>query len=83
LKVFFETGNQAGIDPSHAHKLSAMLRQLDASEGVQDMDLPGWMLHPLQGRLQGHFALRVSGNWRLIFRFDDINAVQVDYRDYH
>ncbi len=47
------------------------------------MNLPGWKLHPLKGSLAGHWAVSVSGNWRLTFRFDGTDAVLVDYQDYH
>ena len=47
------------------------------------MDIPGFRLHPLKGRMQGHFAVSVSSNWRVTFRFDDGHAVDVDYVDYH
>ena len=47
------------------------------------MDLPGFQLHPLAGELRGHFAVSVSGNWRVTFRFENGHAVDVDYTDYH
>ena len=47
------------------------------------MNLPGFRLHALKGDLEGHFAVAVSGNWRVTFRFDDGQAVDVDYTDYH
>ena len=47
------------------------------------MDIPGFRLHPLKGRKRGHYAVSVSGNWRVTFRFEDGNAVDVDYLDYH
>ena len=47
------------------------------------MNLPGWKLHPLKGELAGFWSVWVSGNWRLIFRFEDGDAILVDYRDYH
>ncbi len=47
------------------------------------MDLPGFRLHPLKGELTGHHAVRVSGNWRVTFRFEEGQAVDVDYVDYH
>jgi toxin HigB-1 len=51
---------------------------------VQGMNLPGWRLHPLTGRaLQGHFSVWVSGNWRMMFRFEGTDALLVNYRDYH
>lgn len=83
LKAFFEQGTVAGIQPVHAPRLSAMLRRLDVTAGPQGMNLPGWNLHPLKGDLKGHFAVQVSGNWRMTFMFDDGDAVLVDYQDYH
>ena len=47
------------------------------------MNVPGWRLHPLVGSLAGHYSVFVNGNWRLTFRFDDGDAVLVDYQDYH
>ena len=47
------------------------------------MDIPGFRLHPLKGRMRGHHAVSVTGNWRVTFRFEDGNAVDVDYLDYH
>lgn len=47
------------------------------------MNVPGWGLHPLTGKLAGHYAVTVNGNWRLIFAFEGENATLVDYRDYH
>jgi proteic killer suppression protein len=45
--------------------------------------IPGWNLHPLQGELAGHWAVKVNGNWRMTFRFEDLDAILADYRDYH
>jgi len=47
------------------------------------MNAPGWKLHPLAGELKGHWAVSVSGNWRLTFAFEGEDAVLVDYQDYH
>lgn len=83
IKLFFEKGSTAGIQVSHAPKLAAMLRRLNAARTAKDMNLPGWGLHPLKGDLRGHFSVWVSGNWRLTFRFDGEDAELVDYQDYH
>ncbi len=83
LKLFFETGRKAGIQPHHAAKLARQLARLNAARGPDDMNLPGWRLHPLVGDLAGHFSVTVSGNWRLTFRFESEHAVLVDYQDYH
>lgn len=83
LKKFFLTGNKAGIQPQHGGKLRRQLARLDAGRSPQDMDLPGWKLHPLKGSLAGHWAVWVDQNWRLTFVFEGEDAVLVDYQDYH
>ncbi len=67
----------------HVQKLRDILAVLDRSRGPEDMNLPGFRLHPLKGELKDHYAVTVSGNWRVTFRFEDGHAVDVDYVDYH
>ena len=69
--------------PSHVEKLRDILAALDRSRVAADMDLPGFRLHGLRGRLAGHYAVSVSGNWRVTFRFKDGLATDVDYLDCH
>ncbi|WP_220635737.1 type II toxin-antitoxin system RelE/ParE family toxin [Georgfuchsia toluolica] len=83
LEDFFKQGSKAGIQPPHAGRLRLQLAKLDASKNHQDMNLPGWKLHPLAGNLKDHWAVWVNGNWRLIFTFDNGDAILVDYQDYH
>jgi len=83
IEAFFRKGTKAGIQASHAAKLARQLAQLNHAQAPSDMNLPGCRLHPLSGMLDGHWALTVSGNWRLTFRFDDGDAILVDYQDYH
>lgn len=83
LERFFTTGSKAGIQPAHARRLRDQLLRLNAAADPLDMSFPGWYLHPLKGELAGHWSVRVSGNWRLTFRFEGKDAVLVDYRDYH
>jgi len=83
LRAFFETGNTRGIRPEHVKRLRLVLARLDASAERRDMCLPGLRLHPLKGRLKGAWAVDVSGNWRVVFRFEGADAVDVDYVDYH
>lgn len=84
LKAFFETGSTAGIQPAHAPRLGRMLNRLNEAKDAQGMNLPGWRLHALKGRdLKGHYAVSVSGNWRLTFRCEGEDAVLVNYQDYH
>jgi proteic killer suppression protein len=83
LRQFFETGSKAGIQPQHASKLRIMLTRLDAATGPEDMNAPGWKLHPLTGDLAGNWSVWVNGNWRMTFAFEGKDAILVDYQDYH
>ena len=83
LRIFFETGSKAGIQPKHAHILSLLLLQLASATKPEDMNTPGNYFHSLQGNLKGYFSVKVNGNWRIIFQFVGKNAVLVDYVDYH
>lgn len=83
LERFFKTGSKSGIQASHEQRLRAQLAKLDAAKSPEDMSLPAWRLHPLKGKLKNHWAVSVSGNWRLTFRFDGQDAEVVDYQDYH
>jgi proteic killer suppression protein len=84
LKAFFESGSMAGIQAAHAARLARMLSRLNQATSEQDMNLPGWRLHPLKGReLKNHFSVWVNGNWRMTFTFDGKDAELVDYQDYH
>ena len=83
LKAFFEKGSMAGIQAGHAPRLASMLRRLNEAHNASSMNLPGWGLHALHGELKGHYSVKVSGNWRMTFKFDGMDAVLVDYQDYH
>ena len=67
----------------YADKVARILARLDVAQNPQDMALPGYRLHPLQGSLSGYWAVSVSGNWRITFRFDGTNIRDVDLVDYH
>jgi toxin HigB-1 len=82
LQRLFETGSKTGIQAAHAPKLRRQMARLDLAASPQDMNLPGWKLHPLSADLAGHWAVWVSGNWRLTFVFDGEDAILVDYQDY-
>ncbi len=83
LKSFFDTGSKKGIQPTHAKRLAQQLLVLDAASRPEDMRLPGWGLHSLTGQMERHWSVKVNGNWRLTFRFEEGNAIVVDYQDYH
>ncbi|HEV3104812.1 MAG TPA: type II toxin-antitoxin system RelE/ParE family toxin [Trinickia sp.] len=83
LEAFFFSGHKSGIRPDHASKLRRQLARLDVAKTPQDMNVPGWKFHGLEGALVGHYAVKVNGNWRMTFTFDGTDAVLVDYQDYH
>jgi proteic killer suppression protein len=83
LKALYEGRRPAKVAPSHVAKLTRILTALDRCGGPEGMALPGFRLHRLTGGLKGHFAVSVSGNWRVTFRFQDGRAVEIDYLDYH
>ena len=83
VERFFKTGSKAGINPAHAEELANRLQLLDFAKLPADMNMPGWGFHPLTGNLKGHWAIKVSGNWRLTFAFEKEDAILVDYEDYH
>ena len=78
------TGSKAGIQPKHAALLEEQLAALDSATNPADIAAAqGWKLHSLRGKLEGHFAIRVSGNWRLTFAFEGTDVILLDYLDYH
>jgi len=83
LSRLFETGNASGVQASHARRLRMQLAALDTARAVEDMDIPGFRLHPLKGQMRGRWAITVSDNWRLTFEFQDGDAYVLDYEDYH
>jgi proteic killer suppression protein len=83
LKKLYETGSKQGVKPEHVVRLQLILARLDASSAPEDMNLPGLGLHSLKGPLKNFWSVSVSGNWRVIFRFENSHAIDVDYLDYH
>ena len=84
LKRVFEANETRGVRANLAGKLRDMLAAVDAATNVEDVGLfPGWRLHQLKGDLAGFWSLTVSGNWRIIFRFEDGEAFDLDLVDYH
>jgi proteic killer suppression protein len=83
LKRLYEDNNPRGVIAEHVVKLRDILARLDAARVVTDMDMPGFRLHPLKGAFKGFWAVTVRANWRVIFRFIEGDALDVDYVDYH
>ena len=83
LAKLFESGSTSGVQASHARRLRLQLAALDTAQVIDDMDIPGFGLHPLKGKLKGRWSIWVNGNWRLTFEFKDGNVYVLDYEDYH
>lgn len=83
LRKLFETGSTAGVQASQATRLRFQLAALDTAQTIEDMDIPGFRLHPLKGGMRGRWSIMVNGNWRITFEFKDGNAYILDYEDYH
>ena len=78
-----ERGDERRIHAEHRETVRDILTRLNASAALGDMDLPGFRLHPLKGEYAGFWAVTVRAHWRIIFRFEEGHAVDVDYLDYH
>jgi toxin HigB-1 len=83
LRRFYETGSAAGIQPKHAKRLRLLLIALDTARVIDDMNVPGFNLHPLKGKQKGRWSAWVNGNWRVTFEFREGDAYVLDYEDYH
>lgn len=83
LRRLFEQGDRSRIRTDQVAKVRRILNRLDAASSVGDVDAPGFRLHPLKGDLSGRWAVSVSGNTRIVFRFADGDALDVDLVDYH
>jgi len=83
LKRLFENDDRRGVNAQHAERIENILGLLDAAARIEDMNIPTFRLHPLTGDLKGFWAVTVRANWRIVFRFEDGNAFDVDLIDYH
>lgn len=83
LKLLFEEDDRRKVNAEHADRLRLILSTLDVADIVEDMNQPTFRLHQLKGDLQSFWAVTVRANWRIIFRFADGHAYDVDLVDYH
>jgi proteic killer suppression protein len=83
LQEFFRDDNARSLNHEHVQRISRLLDRLDASVKPQDMNFPGFGFQPLKGDRKGTYSVSVSGSWRITFRFDGENVVDVDLEDYH
>ena len=83
LKRLYEDDDAGGLNPGHVEKLHRILARLDIATTPQDLNLPGYRLHPLKGDLKGLWAVTAQANWRVTFRLSGGHVFDVDYVDYH
>lgn len=83
LKRLYDHDDASGVNAQHADKLREILLVLDAAGAPNDADLPGYRLHRLKPAKEGRWSIRVSGNWRVTFRFEGHDVTDVKYEDYH
>jgi len=83
LKRLFERNDRSGIRPGLLEAVEDILGRLDQATTPQALNLPGYKLHPLKGQLRGFWSVTVRANWRIMFRFDGEDAVDVELIDYH
>lgn len=83
LRQYYQSGSKVGIQAQHANRLRLILARLDAAREPRNMNLPGLRLHRRTGDLEGFWTIDVSGNRRIIFRFDRPDVCEVDCLDYH
>ncbi len=83
LKRMYDRGDTRRINPDLVNRVALALADIDAASSASDLDLPGYRLHRLKGGIEGYHSLLISGNWRMIFRFDAGDAYDIDLIDYH
>lgn len=83
LEALYRLDSIRGVQAEHADKLRRILSVLDVAHGPKDLEIPGFGVHALKGKLAGRWSITVSGNWRVTFRFIDNDVELLDYEDYH
>jgi proteic killer suppression protein len=83
LELYALKGDRSRLPLAHINRIRMILTRLEASTSPDQMNQPGYGFHALKGDLKGYYAVKVSGNWRIIFSFEGENAKEVEYIDYH
>jgi len=83
LRLLWEKDDTSKLPAVQISKIKMILTLLDNATNVEDINFPGSGLHQLKGDLAGFWSVKVNANYRLIFRFENENAFDVDYIDYH
>jgi len=83
LRRLYQNGDASKVQAEQSVRIADVLAHLDRAQRPTDLDLPGYRLHPLKGDMKGLWSVTISGNWRIVFRFHDSDAFDVDLLDYH
>ena len=83
LKSLFEEDEGKKLPPDIADRVRIILSTLHAAQDIEGMNLPTFRLHPLKGDMKNFYSVTVRANWRIIFSFENGNAFNVDFVDYH
>lgn len=83
LRRLYEDDERRGLNANHVDKITRILAFLNRAKRPEDLNLPGFRLHPLKGELAGFWSVIVSANWRIVFRFEESHVTDVDLVDYH
>jgi proteic killer suppression protein len=83
LRRFYENDDRKLLPPELVERIRDILTALEAAETLEGLSRPSFRLHALKGQLKGFWAVTVRANWRIIFRFADGKASEVDFVDYH
>ncbi|MEE9372534.1 MAG: type II toxin-antitoxin system RelE/ParE family toxin [Saprospiraceae bacterium] len=83
LKRYYYKGDGSKLKPEHKIRIAGILTQLDAAKVLEDMNFPGSSFHKLKGTRLEEYSVWVSGNWRITFRFENGDAFDINYEDYH
>ena len=79
LQLLFEDDDGKRLPAEMLDRIRLILSTLHAASGIEGMDVPSFRLHPLKGDLKGFFSVTVRANWRIVFRFEGGDALDVDY----
>ena len=83
LRAYWDRGDVSKLNPKWIPRIERIMNALDIAKHPDDLNFPGWRLHLLKGNFAGHYSLRLTGNWRIVFRFAGTDVTDIDLIDYH
>ena len=83
LERFFRKNDPRGIQTLHGSRVERILSLLDEASSPEQLGIAGMFLHHLKGERKSEWAMTVSDNWRITFRYDGEDVIVVNLEDYH